>query len=100
MMKWVFLLTLLLLGAVGAAIGGAAGFRWMNNMPATQRVMPGEYNFSMPPGFEMVVTCDQNIPYQQNLLERRIAVVILSTNRWPLNCLPHRLRARWPSDQN
>jgi len=50
MMKWVFLLTLLLLGAVGAVLGGAAGFRWMNNMTATQRVMPGEYNFSMPTG--------------------------------------------------
>jgi mono/diheme cytochrome c family protein len=50
MMKWVFLLTLLLLGAVGAAIGGAAGYRWMNNMTATQRVMPGEYGFSMPSG--------------------------------------------------
>ena len=50
MMKYVFLLTLLMFGAVGAALGGAAGFRWMNNMTATQRVMPGEYNFSMPPG--------------------------------------------------
>jgi mono/diheme cytochrome c family protein len=50
MMKWVFLLTLLLLGAVGAALGGAVGVRWMNNMTASQRVMPGEYNFSMPPG--------------------------------------------------
>ena len=50
MMKYVFLLTLLLFGAVGAALGGAAGFRWMHNMTATQRVMPGEYNFSMPKG--------------------------------------------------
>ncbi len=46
MMKWVFLLTLLLLGAVGAVLGGAVGFRWLHNMTATQRVMPGEYNFS------------------------------------------------------
>ena len=50
MMKWVFLLTLLLLGAVGAVLGGVVGFRWMNNMTVSQRVMPGEYNFSMPPG--------------------------------------------------
>ena len=50
MMRWVFLLTLLLLGAVGAAIGGAAGYRWMNNMFYTQRVMPGEFNFAMPTG--------------------------------------------------
>ena len=50
MMKYVFLLTLLLFGAVAGALGGAAGFRWMHNMTVTQRVMPGEYNFSMPPG--------------------------------------------------
>ena len=35
MMKYVFLLALLLFGAVGAALGGAAGFRWMHNMTAT-----------------------------------------------------------------
>ena len=40
MMKWVFLLTLLLLGAVGAVLGGVVGYRWMNNMTASQRVMP------------------------------------------------------------
>jgi mono/diheme cytochrome c family protein len=50
MMKWVFLLTLLLLGAVGAVLAGAVGFRWMNNMTASPRVMPGEYSFSMPVG--------------------------------------------------
>ena len=50
MMKWVFLLTLLLLGAVGAALGGAVGYRWMNNMTATERVVPGEMSFSMPTG--------------------------------------------------
>jgi mono/diheme cytochrome c family protein len=50
MMKWVFLFVLLLLGAVGAVLGGAAGYRWMSNMFYTQRVMPGELNFAMPPG--------------------------------------------------
>ena len=50
MMKYVFLLTLLTFGAVGGALGGAAAFRWMHNMTVTQRVMPGEYNFSMPTG--------------------------------------------------
>ena len=40
MMKYVFLLTLLMFGAVGGALGGAAAFRWMHNMTATQRVMP------------------------------------------------------------
>ena len=50
MMKWVFLLCLLLIGGIGAVLGGAVGYRWMHNMFYTQRVMPGEYNFSMPTG--------------------------------------------------
>jgi len=33
-------------------------------------------------GFEAFVTCDQNIMFQQNLAGRKIAVVVLSTNRW------------------
>ncbi|HTI55565.1 MAG TPA: cytochrome c [Verrucomicrobiae bacterium] len=50
MMKWVFLLCLLLIGGFGAVLAGAVGYRWMHNMFYTQRVMPGEYNFSMPTG--------------------------------------------------
>ena len=34
-------------------------------------------------GFEALVTSDQNIVFQQNLAGRNIAVVVLSTNRWP-----------------
>lgn len=34
-------------------------------------------------GFDVLVTCDQNLRYQQNFTERKIAVVILSTNHWP-----------------
>ncbi len=33
-------------------------------------------------GFEVLVTCDQNLVFQQNLAGRNIAVVVLSTNRW------------------
>jgi hypothetical protein len=35
-------------------------------------------------GFEVFVTADKNIRYQQNLAARRIALVVLSTPRWPL----------------
>jgi hypothetical protein len=35
-------------------------------------------------GFEAMVTCDQNIRYQQNMAERKIALVVLSTNNWNL----------------
>ncbi len=35
-------------------------------------------------GFAAMVTSDQNIRYQQNLAGRRIALVVLPTNNWPL----------------
>jgi hypothetical protein len=34
-------------------------------------------------GFEVFVTTDRNIRYQQNLDERRIAIVVLSNAQWP-----------------
>jgi len=33
--------------------------------------------------FEVFLTTDQNLQYEQNLREREIAVVILSTTSWP-----------------
>lgn len=33
-------------------------------------------------GFEVFITCDQNIAFQQNLASRHIAIVLLMTNRW------------------
>ncbi len=35
-------------------------------------------------GFEVFVTPDQNIRYQQNLERRKIAIVVLSVGRWTL----------------
>lgn len=34
-------------------------------------------------GFEVMVTTDMNLQYQQNLTERRIALVVLNTTSWP-----------------
>ena len=34
-------------------------------------------------GFDLMITADQNIQYQQNLTGRRVALVVLSTNTWP-----------------
>lgn len=34
-------------------------------------------------GFEVMVTSDKNIRYQQNLSDRKIALVILPSGRWP-----------------
>ena len=35
-------------------------------------------------GFEVFLTADKNIQYQQNLAGRKIAVVVLITPQWPL----------------
>ena len=35
-------------------------------------------------GFDVMVTSDQNIPYQQNLTARKLALVILGSNIWPI----------------
>jgi hypothetical protein len=34
-------------------------------------------------GFDLLVTTDQNLKYQQNLSERQLAVVVLLTTSWP-----------------
>lgn len=34
-------------------------------------------------GFEVFVTADKNLSYQQNLAARRIAIVVLPTNQLP-----------------
>lgn len=34
-------------------------------------------------GFEVLVTTDTNLKYQQNLTSRRIAIVVLGTTSWP-----------------
>jgi hypothetical protein len=35
-------------------------------------------------GFELFITADQEISYQQNLTDRKMAVLVLSTNNWGL----------------
>ena len=35
-------------------------------------------------GFDVLLTADKNMRYQQNLRGRRIALVVLSTPQWPL----------------
>ena len=44
-------------------------------------------------GFEVFVTSDQNLVYQQNLGNRKIALLVLSTNYWPSLQRHHRLVA-------
>ena len=34
-------------------------------------------------GFDLLLTCDQNVRYQQNFSNRKLALLILSSNHWP-----------------
>ena len=34
-------------------------------------------------GFDLLLTCDQNVQYQQNFASRKLSLVILSSNHWP-----------------
>ncbi len=34
-------------------------------------------------GYEIMITADQSIRYQQNIARRQVAVVVLLSNRWP-----------------
>lgn len=34
-------------------------------------------------GFDILITTDGNLRYQQNLSRRRIAILVLPTTRWP-----------------
>jgi mono/diheme cytochrome c family protein len=49
-MKYVFILVLLIIAGAGALMGGVVAFRWVDNMTQTARVQPGERVFAMPPG--------------------------------------------------
>ena len=50
MMKYVFVLVLLVIGGVGGVLGLNVVYRWTHNMSTSQRVTPGEMVFSMPSG--------------------------------------------------
>ncbi len=47
------------------------------------RVKNGELLERAEGVFDAFVTADQSLKYQQNLTRRRLAILVLSTNRWP-----------------
>ena len=50
MMKYVFVLALLMVGGAASVQGILLVYRWNHNMTVTQRIMPGEMSFAMAPG--------------------------------------------------
>ena len=52
---------------------------------AWERLRNGELlDIAERSGFDLLISCDQSLRYQQNFTNRKIAVMILSTNHWPL----------------
>ena len=49
------------------------------------RLVNGELlNRAEDAGYEVVITADKSIPYQQDMGRRNLALVVLGANRWPL----------------
>jgi hypothetical protein len=44
----------------------------------------GLLNAAEAAGFDILVTSDQNIRYQQNLAGRKLSLVVLGSNIWPI----------------
>ncbi len=47
-------------------------------------IQNGELVLRADAEFDVLLTADKNLRYQQNLANRRIAIVELPTNRWPM----------------
>jgi hypothetical protein len=55
------------------------GMQWHPQLENGELLKAGE-----TAGFEVMVTSDQNIVYQQNMAGRRLALVVLGSNIWPI----------------
>jgi hypothetical protein len=53
--------------------------RWHPQLESGELLKAGE-----AAGFDVMITSDQNIVYQQNLTRRRLALVVLGSNIWPI----------------
>jgi hypothetical protein len=49
------------------------GKSWRNQLHAAEAA-----------GFELLLTADENLCYQQNLTRRKIAIVVLGNTQWPI----------------
>lgn len=65
-----------------AATAQQAGYAGMEN---------GQLLAALEGVFDILITADKNLRYQQNLTGRQLAIIELPTNRWPLL---HPLQAR------
>jgi hypothetical protein len=60
----------------GHAVSTAYEMGWSN-------LQNGDLLRAAEAAFDLLVTTDQNLRYQQNLKERRLAILVLPTTSWP-----------------
>ena len=94
-MKWVFILTLLIVAAAGGLMGTAVVVRFTHNMAETARIMPGERVFRMPAGVvprggDLVLPKEQRdvAAKQPNPVRPSAASIALGRERYVTFCVP------------
>jgi hypothetical protein len=58
-------------------------------------ILNGELLRIADESFDVFILADKNMRYQQNMDGRRIVIIELPTNRWPLSLLLRRALPRW-----
>jgi len=93
--KWVFILTLLIVAAAGGLMGTAVVVRFTHNMAETARIMPGERVFRMPAGVvprggDLVLPKEQRevAANQPNPVRASAASIALGRERYVTFCVP------------
>ena len=94
-MKWVFILTLLIVAAAGGLMGAAVVVRFTHNMTETARIVPGERVFRMPAGVvprggDLVLPKEQRevAAKQPNPVRASAASIALGRERYVTFCVP------------
>ena len=94
-MKYVFILTLLIVGAAAGLWGSAIVIRWNDNMTQTPRIMPGERSFPMPAGVvprggELVIPKEQRdvAAKKPNPVKKSDASIAIGRERYVTYCVP------------
>jgi mono/diheme cytochrome c family protein len=93
--KWVFILTLLIVAAAGGLMGTAVVVRFTHNMAETAKIMPGERVFRMPPGVvprggDLVLPKEQRDVAAKlpNPVRASAASIALGRERYVTFCVP------------
>jgi mono/diheme cytochrome c family protein len=93
--KYVFILTLLIVGAAAGLWGTAIVIRWNDNMTHTLRIMPGERSFPMPTGVvprggELIIPKEQRdvAAKKPNPVKTSDASIAIGRERFATYCVP------------